>query len=70
MRKRDLRWLGSRVVFAVSGSESAELFEAVEAAFDAIAQLGQGAVMRALHFAADLGRDYWLSAHGLVSGRR
>ena len=43
--------------FAVACGEPAEVFEAVEAAFDAVAELIKGAVVWALYLAVDLGRD-------------
>ena len=54
--------------FAVPGGESAELFQAVEAAFDAVSQLVQGAIVGALHLAVDLGRDDGFCAHSLNGG--
>jgi hypothetical protein len=44
--------------FAVSCGESAELLESVEAAFDAVAQLVESAVVQALHLATAARRDY------------
>ena len=54
--------------FAGASGESAEVFEPVEAAFDAVAELVEGAVVWPLHFAADLGGDDCLGSHGLDGG--
>jgi hypothetical protein len=54
--------------FAVSGGESAEVFEPVEAAFDAVAELVESAVVRSLHFAADLRRDDGFGADAFDGG--
>ncbi len=43
--------------FAVACGQSAELFEPIEASFDAVAQLVELAVVRALHLAATTGWD-------------
>ncbi len=44
--------------FAVSGGDSSELLESVEAAFDAISEFVQRAIMRPLLFPATAGRDH------------
>jgi len=54
--------------FAVSGGESAKLLEPVEAALDAVAQFVEGTIVRALHFAADLGGDDGFGADALDGG--
>ena len=54
--------------FAVPCGEPAELFEAVEASFDAVAQLVECAVVRALHLAVYFGWDNGFRAHGLYGG--
>ena len=51
--------------FAVSGGESSELLEAIEAAFDAIAEFIERPIMLALLFSADSGRDDRNSAEAL-----
>lgn len=55
-------------MFAVSCGESAELFEAVEASFDAIAQFVEGAVMLSLHLAAATGWDHGYRAQAFDFG--
>jgi len=54
--------------FAVACGESAELFQAVEAAFDAVAQLVEGAVMLPLHLPMAAGRDHGHRSHALDFG--
>lgn len=44
------------------------MFEAVEAAFDAVAELVEGAIVRSLYLAADLGRDDGFGSDGLDGG--
>lgn len=50
-------------VFLVSGGEAAEVFEAREAAFDAIALFVQGFIVLALLFAVPFGWDDRSRAH-------
>ena len=52
-------------VFAVSGGESAKLLEPAEASLDSVAQLVESSIVRALHLAADFGRDDGFRADAL-----
>jgi hypothetical protein len=60
--------LESDSTFAVSGRESAEVLDSIEAAFDAVAEFVEGPVVWPLHFTADLGWDDGDGTHGLDGG--